>query len=122
MRIKDVDTYPVVIACNKLDLINDGSHERQITPQMLKQWVAEHSLQHAPILDTSAKTKHNCREAFEVCLRQIRHFREMEAKKREAEEGRRGSSKKNRRPSKSKLGLFGSASDSKDEEEDLKFL
>lgn len=115
-RVKDADMYPAVIACNKIDLVGEGEkHRREITSQAVQQWAAQHALSHAPVFETSAKTKVNCREAFESCVRQIRVFRAKEQKKRERMAG-------NHRKPRSSGGLFGSVSDSKDEAEDLKYI
>ncbi|KAG2378533.1 hypothetical protein C9374_008172 [Naegleria lovaniensis] len=90
--------FPAVLLGNKCDL-NYSLTEKEVTNYMKKELGI-----HVPVLFTSAKTRTNIEEAFEVLIKEMRIFRDAQSGKP---------------PKKESGGLFGSISSHKDSDRDL---
>jgi GTPase KRas protein len=64
--VRDTDTFPAVLAVNKVDLSN-----RKLNTDTIKNFLDKH-LPDCPVIETSAKTRQNVSECFEELLRQCK--------------------------------------------------
>ncbi|OMJ19944.1 Ras-like protein 1 [Smittium culicis] len=70
LRVKDRDSFPIIICANKCDL----ESERQVSTQEGKDMAKNFG---CPFLETSAKTRTNVDEAFFVLVREIRRYNKV---------------------------------------------
>ncbi|KAF7730293.1 Ras GTPase [Apophysomyces ossiformis] len=76
-RVKDRDTFPMVLVANKSDL----ESERQVSTQEGRDLAKSFS---CPWIETSAKQRYNVDEAFHQVVRDIREYNRLQ-ESREAE-------------------------------------
>jgi GTPase KRas protein len=67
LRVKDRDSYPIIVVANKADL----EHERQVSSQEGRALAASFGCK---FIETSAKNRTNVDEAFYGLVREIRRF------------------------------------------------
>jgi GTPase KRas protein len=67
LRVKDRDTFPIILVANKCDL--EG--ERQVSAQEGKELAKTIGCKY---IETSAKSKYNVEEAFHSLVREIKRF------------------------------------------------
>jgi GTPase KRas protein len=67
LRVKDRDSYPIIVVANKADL----EHERQVSSQEGRALAASFNCK---FIETSAKNRTNVDEAFYGLVREIRRF------------------------------------------------
>lgn len=87
LRVKDEDTFPVVILGNKCDLEKD----REVAMAEAKQFAE--SIE-APFYETSAKARINVEEGFYQLVREIRRWNAMAAQ--EDDDGKKKKKKRTR--------------------------
>jgi len=73
-RVKDTDTFPMVLVGNKCDLEN----ERIISTEEAKKFAASKGI---GFIESSAKIRKNVDEAFFELVRQVRKYRQKDGKK-----------------------------------------
>jgi GTPase KRas len=75
-RVKDADTWPMVLAGNKCDL----ESERAVTKEEAKKYATEQSM---GFIETSAKSRKNVDEAFYELVREVRKSKDKKPSKKD---------------------------------------
>mmetsp|Transcript_15121 Transcript_15121/g.38360 ORF Transcript_15121/g.38360 Transcript_15121/m.38360 type:complete len:141 (+) Transcript_15121:730-1152(+) len=81
LRVKDTETWPMVICGNKADL---GDRQRKISKEDMTELAEQLNV---PVFETSAKTRFNVEEAFYELVREIRKTRSPQKGKKAARGG-----------------------------------